>query len=206
MKFTAIPVVLVLAFSSALAGGPVSFGISAGAVFSKPTLSEYGPSTFTDSRVTNATFGVLARVPLEGEVSLQFEPAFIRKGFAGSENVLGYVYGVSGSADYIELPVLLSVSFPAGILAPYVIVGPSLAYKVSETWDLSFAQGPPPYFYERYDVSLNAGGGLLLRAGERFSLVIQARYSFGLNQVNTSGSGALRSSEIRLGAGLLINL
>ncbi len=205
MKLRAIPF-LVLCAASAGAQVPLAAGITAAAVFSKPFLDDYGATPLTISRTAYASVGGVLRVPLEGSLFVQLEPAFVRKGLEGMESLYGYSYRVRGNADYVELPVVLCLSFPSGAFSPYAMIGPALGYKVAEKWDFGFASGPPPDLYERYDVSLEGGGGLEYRFAPSASAVVQARYSIGLNQINTSGSGGLRSSEVRLSAGLLFRL
>lgn len=84
--------------------------------------------------------------------------------------------------------------------------GPGVAYRVSQETDAGSSGGSIPDFYVRYDVTMNGGGGLLYRVAGPVSVLLEARYSIGLNQVNASGSGQLRSSDIRLIAGLGFNL
>jgi hypothetical protein len=58
----------------------------------------------------------------------------------------------------------------------------------------------------RYDVSLNAGAGCLWKFAPPVAVLVEARYSLGLNQVSAQGSGQMHSSDFRLEAGLMFGL
>ena len=207
MSIRILLIFIIVSTSSGSAQEPVSFGITGGPVFSKPLLSEFGslPAGTTTSSTFASVSGIL-RVPLKGTLFIQSEPAYVRKGLVWHETLYGYAYSLTASADYVELPVFLGTSFILGPISTYLMIGPGVAYKLSEKTDFGVNWGSTPDLYVRYDVSLNGGGGLLYRVAQPASILLEARYSFGLNQVNESGSGMLRSSEIRLAAGLLFNL
>jgi opacity protein-like surface antigen len=183
----------------------LSVGFAAGGVFSKPVISD-DPLPITNSMTTFASAGAVVRVPLEGRLFIQSEPSVLRKGGKWSESYFGYTFAFQARADYLEIPVMIGLSVDLGPLSPYFLIGPSVAYKLSETWDLGFNSGSSPYFYTRYDVSLHGGAGVLYRVASPVSVLVEARYALGLNQVNAQGSGQLHSSDFRLSAGLMFSL
>ncbi len=205
MKYRGLFVLLILPYLTGLAQDPVALGVAAGGVFSKPMLS-YNPLPTANSMTTYASAGAVIRIPLEGRFFVQSEPSFLRKGVKLNESYYGYTFAFQARADYLEVPVMLGLSMDLGSFSPYFLIGPSVAYKLSESWDLGFASGSSPYVYTRYDVSLNGGVGFLYKMAPPVSVLLEGRYSLGLNQTNAQGSGQMHSSDFRLQAGLMFSL
>jgi hypothetical protein len=205
MKRLLLLVLLVAHISTTRSQDRVLWGVTGDVVWSKPLVSDLGNIGYSVPWKTSASIGGILRLPLEGHWFFEFAPSFIRMNAEVRETIDPWVFEISARADYLELPVYIGVGADEGPFSLFVFTGPSLAYKLAERWDIGFAAGPPPPFYARYDVAMHLGGGTSIQLLHGLSVLIQARYAFGLNQTNADGSGQMHSSGIRLGTGLLFN-
>jgi hypothetical protein len=113
-------------------------------------------------------------------LSLQVTPMYIQKG--GHGNNLKFS---EFTADYFEIPVLARGNFNLGVLNPYVLLGPSLGFRLNSTvtsdgTDISDK-------LSSMDFSLQFGGGLELKF-ESLSLFGQFTYAYGMTDLNGDGN------------------
>ena len=152
--------------------------------------------------------GLYIAVPFEISVANQFfiqpELAYTRKGVRLDSKETSELGELAVDArtkfDYLSLDMLLKGKFGSDMLQFYLNAGPGLAYaahgkvsaKVSvtngtaiteeETEDIDFKEDK----VSRFDFSVLFGGGLEMPLGPG-RLVLDARYSLGLQNLNTDG-------------------
>ena len=198
-------VLLVGCISVARSQGRILWGFTGDIVWSKPLVTDLGDIAYSVPWKSSASIGGILRLPLEGRWFFELAPSFIRMNAEVQETFGQLIFDISARADYIELPVYVGAGTDEGPFCLFAFAGPALGYKLAEHWDIGFATGPPQPFFARYDVALHIGGGTSLQLVRGLSVLIEARYAFGLNQANAGGSGQMHSSGIRLGSGLLFN-
>jgi hypothetical protein len=139
---TAKSLTIVLAFVlvARAASAQVTLGLVAGGT--SATTSDFGMGRTPVSSVTGFAGGLSLTVPLSHHISLAPEILFAMKGttdklFLLSSN--GPVPNVSGTSNinYIEVPVLVRLSFGSGALRPFVTAGPEIAFKVACNFTVS---------------------------------------------------------------------
>lgn len=139
--------------------------------------------------------GGFAVLPVTGPLAVQLEALFSQKGAQLSVDEPNLVFSLE--LDYLDFPILARFDAPATATTRlHVFAGPSLGYRMgarrkASSNQFDFAQGEIVNVEEdikRFDLGLVAGAGADI--GRR--LVVDARYSWGLRNVNkdeTAGSG-----------------
>lgn len=182
---------LVLGALSLFAAGPLaaqaSIGLKAGLTAS--TLS--GDDADGAKTRTGVSGGIFVNLPLSPNFSIQPEALYMSKGAdfdAFDNDEVGSV-----KLQYIEVPILLKYAFGAGPLRPSLFAGPSIAFKTS--CEIEF-EGLGSFDCEddvdvgavkSTDFGAVAGLGLEYDMGG-MSLLADARYGFGLTNIDDTGS------------------
>lgn len=160
------------------------------------TLTEDDPDVVDVSSLTRISLGGVVDVALGRGFSLRAEPTFLRKGAVVSVRE----DGVSGENEflfsYLEVPLLLSYTFGAGPVRPYLTAGPSVGLFLDA--DDVVLRRPDGVFkadmdavIERFDVGLALGSGVSYPVG-RVTLFAQGRYTLGLASINQGGLVTIR--------------
>lgn len=185
----------------------LSIGIKGGMLYSDPTTSEgIPPGAYLELRSKHVTFGGILEIPLDDPVDLVVEPAFVRRSASMILPFFSTTFSEVFTADYLEIPVSLKMTFPWGPLQPYAIVGAGAAYKVTERHEFTVPGFTSSDMYSRYDVALHIGGGVSYPILPGMSALIDVRYVRGFNQANLSGPAGMKSSEFRGGVGILFSI
>ncbi len=188
-------------------------GISAGGMKGGLSLArQNGVRLFPDHRVGLGA-GVFAEIPITQVISAQIELLYVMKGGASPQIDLIDMSGnpistvrIVHKVDYLELPLLARVRVPVqGPVAPTFVVGPSLAYKLSEKYsppevgvDEDFPGGGN---LSSTDLGFAFGAGVELGRGRRRWL-IEARYTFGVtNTVRDPDARSVRNGNFLLMSG-----
>jgi hypothetical protein len=142
---------------------------------------------------------------LEGNIlALQPELLFIQKGFTfKSYNPWLRLFETSRyTFDYLEIPVLVKSTVEVKPFRFFVNAGPSLGRGTGGNqnylggrYTLSFKPGAQVHVRDRYDLAVLAGGGIGYRTG-RIILSGEARFSWGLRQLNVGEGQGMRTSGI----------
>lgn len=194
-KFLAIAV-LFLAHTMA---AQVRVGLSGGLVF-----SEAEQRSLLNTRLSSTTtffWGGLVDYSVTKGLSVVFEPSYVEKGtFARPGEVQGYIPKLSFDQTYLELPVLLKYSF-GGDIRPHIVIGSSVGYNLTSKVRAE-VRGPALSRLEveadvadlvrDFECALEFGGGASYQIDEYIALSLEARYSYGINNIVRRGS--LRTS------------
>jgi opacity protein-like surface antigen len=184
---------VVLLFSGALhtanAQNPVSFGLKGGINIANLSGDEFEDF---DTR-TGLTVGAVLDINIPMlPIGIESGIYYTQKGVSFSESIdfFGEMMDFKGKLklDYIEVPVLAKISLgPPGPLSPHLLVGPYVGFNLNAEFDIS-SNGES----ESEDISDDINStdfGFLAGVGVDFNLGltklnIQARYTFGLNDIS----------------------
>lgn len=191
MRINVLMVVALLA-----AAAPVCaqgrFGVEGGVNIA--TQQSDGPSL--DSR-TGLVAGAFYELPLAaGPLRVQVEALYAQRGarltVRGIESTL--------ALDYIDVPVLARIRFGSGHTRYFAAGGPSTAFRVRAKARTSFSSSVEEIDMadevEAIDLGIAAGGGV-----EIGRLVVEARYTFGLTDVDKDPASRSKNRGIAATAG-----
>lgn len=168
----------------------------------------------TDSRV-GVDVGLMLNLEVAPGLSLQPELHYVQKGYQLDFELLGFTVDATTTYHYLEVPLLIRYSVGQEAIKFYLNAGPSLGYAVagrekgdvdgqSVDEDIDFED----YELKRTDLSVVAGGGLAIDVGQGATLLMDARYIYGLTNLDDSGEGDIseRNRGLGLGLGVLISV
>jgi len=165
-----IALVLFAGISLVSAKAQIQFGVKAGANLANISKVD-GSKT-----LVNLNAGVLASIPLAGQLSLQPEVVYSGQGVKGD--------GGSDHLNYINVPVLLKYSLPVGV---FFQTGPQIGFLMSakEKEDGGSSTDIKDLF-KSTDFSWALGGGYLI---PDVNLGFDVRYNLGLTKLGKSVNG-----------------
>lgn len=194
---------LLSAASAAPANAEARMGILGGASFSTFQTSPQEEGLDFGTR-TGLVAGAVVDVGLGRRLTLRLEPAYAQR---GSELVL-LLFGEESRGtlklEYLELPVLLKVGLGSGRIQPYLIGGPTLAYKLSAKTQAEGESEDVSESFQRWDFGIAAGGGLEFPAGSA-RVFLEGRYNFGLMNT-TAGEDAKDFSSKNRGPQVVVGV
>ena len=168
----------------------LTLGVKGGVNLATQRNSGEGDSAALQSRV-GLVAGVFATLPLFSRLELQPEALFTSKGtsvdFDGTESSL--------VVDYLEVPALLRLSHRGGgKLHYYVAGGPTVGFLLRAVARTKFATATEEFDIKddvnRFDFGVGVGGGV-----EIGSLVIDGRYTLGLQDIDKDKSDAIKTTN-----------
>jgi hypothetical protein len=148
---------------------------------------------------TLATYGVF---PINENLSFQPELQFVQKGMGQDTVAFGAPISVRVKINYIEVPLLLRISGDRGVpVAPFLLVGPTLAYRLSCSAKATVAtttmdgdcDGLPST-----DYGVAAGAGVDFNALSR-DFSVAARLDQGLKKLGKNNEVSNRSINLVFG-------
>ena len=155
------------------------------------TLTMEDPDVVDISSRTRFSLGVVVEVALRRGFSLRAEPTFLRKGAVTTVSEDGVTGKNEFLISYLEVPLLLSYTFGAGPVRPYLTAGPSIGLFLDA--DDAVLRRPDGVYkadmdavVERFDIGLALGSGVSYPVG-RVTLFAQGRYTLGLANINQGG-------------------
>jgi opacity protein-like surface antigen len=179
---TMVAVALATLFAAVSARGEVRVGVLAGANVANLDLNMEEPDVTLRAKTLFAA-GMVVEVGLSRNLSVQLEPMYLRKG--GRIEIRDF-FGddASGSLrlSYVELPVLLKLSRSAGRVRPYLMLGPSVGYRVDAKIKDEVTgeeEDADENDIEKWDLGVAVGGGLTVPVG-RATVFVESRYTWGL--------------------------
>lgn len=147
--------------------------------------------------VTRFAGGVVVDLALGGRLSLHLEPMFVGKGGDYSCEACATPPAVNKNfrLSYVELPVLMSLSFGTSPVQPYFLAGPAVSYMTN-----------PEARSNRTDVGITFGGGGAVSTGGAL-LFFEVRYSRGFrNMLKDVPAIGLKNVGVQLAAGVTFPL
>src|SRR6478672_12014440 len=178
--------------------GEMTFGVMAGVQFS--TLSQDPEATEVEySHKTGLLAGAFLGIPLTGAVSIEPQALFSQKGADVKGTGANSAKEGSIRINYIEVPVLLKLSFPGSMssVTPFVFAGPAVAFKVSckaegvilaITGDRDCEETELFADVKSTDFSGTVGAGIKFGAMSQV-FILDARYTHGFTNIIDDSSG-----------------
>ena len=212
----------------------VQIGVQAGVNLTEANLNA---DIFNTALRTRAIIGGIVSYDFLPLLSLRTEPAYVQKGVKVDAaidlaNILNGTAEGTISANYFEIPILLKLSLPSGIIKPYLIAGGSIAFLLGDaklTVDKATLNGQDvtnnlpsnvkeqTFKIKSTDFILCLGGGITIPIG-LLSLFVEGRYDLGLTDlsegpysfdlgiVNVDYDTEFKTRGIQIKAGVLIDL
>lgn len=186
-------------------------------------LSPEGFKTTTRTRLIIGGLVTYNFIPLLG---LQLEPAYVQKGatvnFSVTENNLTADIEGTISANYFDIPLLLKLSLPAGLIKPYLLAGGSVGFLLGDAKlkiDKATVNGQdaigliPSEEREQIlkiknkDYIVSLGAGIEIPVG-LISVLVEGRYDIGLTNLNDDPNDdtEYKTTGVQLKAGILVGL
>jgi hypothetical protein len=208
IRVSVLAVALFVCCASTIQAQTITTGVKVGIDFSSlPNSGEVidqivkQPSTETSSKI-GALFGGFVTVPFSNRLALQPELQFVVKGTKLNEAANAGT--VSASIRYLEFPVLLRYTIPAGEQTAYVMVGPAFAVKAGTSAQLDAPSGTSDVAIDpairTFDAGLAFAGGLEYRR-----YFFELRYTQGLTDVATDTyphTDSVKNRTITIAAGI----
>jgi hypothetical protein len=188
------------------------------------------PSGGTISARTLFLAGVQIDYPISNSWALSIQLLYDQKGahadkyYFTTEESPDINYGTGDwSTTYLEIPLLVKVSFGNDAIRPYLFAGPSIGYLLSSTVRLQATGGmsipnelgvtyqvdttlSTTDYTNKIDVSVVAGAGISWKLVQGSEFFLDASYAFGLTSSNQESDVSIYSRDIRLAAGVLFPL
>ncbi len=180
-------------------------GVQGGVAFASLSngLANSAPGT-TSSNRRGFLVGLVGEMPLAPMFYLAPELNLVQLG----NNFNSSSGPDSFSANYLQLPILVRAKMPMGMLTPYVFLGPYVGYLLS-SGDTTGSYAPsPPGRMNSFDIGFQGGVGTDIALWDRIAFFANARYLFGLTNVNviTSSAKGMQNRAFYLVGGFKMSL
>jgi opacity protein-like surface antigen len=165
--------------------------------------------------ISGPNLGLAFQIGVSDMLSIQPELLLLQKGMRMEESFAGFSYKVLVKINYLELPVLVKLSFPVGeSMSLFVNAGPSIGYALNgktiyiedgekDVEDIDFDNDG----VNRTDVSMAFGGGASFNVSS-VKLLLEARYLYGFSNLNNDEDEnfSVLNRGIGITAGIMIPL
>ncbi|HVO76167.1 MAG TPA: porin family protein [Ignavibacteriaceae bacterium] len=183
-------------------------------------------SGFDTGTRTALVLGGIINFDLSPLLSLQAEPSYVQKGSSVDITQIQNGINIKGegniSINYIEIPILLKVTFPTPQIKPFLVGGASVSFRAGDaklTLDKVTGNGQdvtnliPAEDKEQTmkskstDFVLNFGAGLMIPVS-LLDIFIEGQYNLGLTNINDESNDdtKIKNHGIQIKAGLLFSL
>jgi hypothetical protein len=227
-KLSIVIAVFLLVFLTLPTMGQPQLGIVAGVNLANASID---PSEGANlSNRTGFAVGAVAVFPLSPMLAIQLEPTYMQKGAGydvqteiydeeNNQFIEGKVEGTL-KADYIDIPVLVKLSFGESTTKPYIMAGPYLGFLLSakNIFDKFTPTGGSAITIDEEqdikdetkstDFGLNFGAGVSFPMGNN-TLMLEAMYSLGLSNINDDSEDPdtkIKNKGIQIKAGITFPL
>lgn len=187
-----------LILGTGVAEGQARFGPMVGV-----NLSTIGGDDVSDGEVSSKLgflFGAFAQFDVSPRVAIQPQLLYTMKGTQDADDS-----DFKLKIDYIQIPVLAQIRFGGGSnVTPYLILGPSLAFKVS----CKFTDGSTDVdceddLLEVSSTDFGAIGGLGLEIGN--NVTVAARYDYSFSKLASDFDARNRAITFTIGYGVRLS-
>lgn len=191
-----------------------SIGLKSGINFSKFSYANFTVKPDFSTH-TNMIFGGFLNLKITGPLSLQAEMFYSSTGssYEGPVSDLAKYFGftvgnlsnifIEYKITYLEIPVLLKLSFNMVALKPYVFAGPFYRTKLSESVKVQYlglSFDVDPELFKKTDYGFTVGAGVNFNLGVT-ALLAEARYSRGLKDIHL-GTETLKNEVVTIMVGI----
>jgi hypothetical protein len=197
--------------TDAAAQGKIALGLRAGVNIANVSLDPGLDGGNTKSARMGFLFGGIFEYAINNMIALQAQPAYCQRGYKLESTE--FIPTLTGTIklDYIEVPVLVKLTFGSTEFKPYVFAGPNIAMLLSAKSKVEMGgQSQENDFKDNVkstDLGLDVGAGVSYWLKADMGLYLDARYSLGLTNLSKDSSeGTAKSGDIKICAGLLFRL
>ncbi len=187
-----VPIALCLFSPPALAAGLTAKGARAGVNLAN--MIGGGVDTVSTVRYrTGIVGGIFAEYGFSDFLAVQPELLYSMKGVRYESLLLSKTWSTSWKFDYLEIPILAKIRFPAREnVTSWIVVGPAPAILLSAKRKWEYEGLPPKTDDVRettksFDVGFTAGAGFGVPAGKG-TLAFDGRYTLGTIATDDSGA------------------
>lgn len=192
-KFNLFLLVLLALFIALPAGAQVKLGVIGGVNIANLNGEDVDGTKIDFSSCTTFGVGGVLDIGLSENVALRFEPMYLQKGaeFNVTDDPDFGSATFSSKAGYLEVPVLLKISFGTSATRPYLMAGPTIGFNLSSKFELSAlgfsAEIDADKITKSTDFGLAFGAGVSFPAGTS-SIFVEGRYALGLSDIVEAGT------------------
>lgn len=197
MKSKWLFLVLALLMGVAQVWGQSRFdaGVLGGVNFSRIASDELEQSGTDFSNRTAFGAGAVFDWRFAENFSLRSEPMYLQKGSKLQNNAAANTEGTLKTA-YFSVPVFLKYNIESRAVRPYLMAGPSVDFLLTAKQKFGNNEEDVKDDFKDVEFALNFGGGLNIPAGNS-SLFVEARYDFGLNDINEARESVDEDAEVK---------
>ncbi|OGU32284.1 MAG: hypothetical protein A2057_12365 [Ignavibacteria bacterium GWA2_35_9] len=224
-KFFLLSLTFLLAFFVLPINAQVKLGLQGGVNLADVSLDPT-PTGYETGIKTRLMFGGIVNYNFSPLLGIQVEPAYIQKGSTFDLTTVEDGVNIKGegtfSANYIDIPVLLKVTFGSIQVKPFLLAGVSVAFLLGDakynfdkvtangqdvTNMLTAEQKEQVQKMKSTDFVLNLGGGVMIPVGV-VDIFIEGQYNLGLTNVNDEpgDNTKIKTKGIQIKAGALYSL
>lgn len=173
------------------AAGQVNLGIIGGTNFSTVTgEADDGTSLDFDSR-TGFEIGGVLDIGVSKNVSIRFEPMYVRETAKQNIDEVDVRGELIFTANYVEIPALLKLSFGTANVRPFLFAGPSVGFKLNSEGEFSIDGISGKFDFDKLITGTNFmfefGGGVNIQF-QSVSLIAEGRYGLGVTDIFEAGT------------------
>lgn len=186
----------------------VSIGIQGGLNSAILNLSNKAPEA-TLSYNSGFVFGTIINYEINKIFSLQSEFRYIQKGERAQLDLGSIKTDTKIYYDYLELPIYFVTEFTESQFRPFALAGINMGYLLKVKAE-SLYNGKAETFeitddFKNIDIAIDLGAGLKYELTSSTSLLLNARYSYGIYDISKN-EGSVNTRGIQLLFGLLYKL
>jgi opacity protein-like surface antigen len=221
MKNTLIAILILSLFSVTAYSQSSSFWLGAHAGINITNLHiDPPPTASTFNSGTGFAFGAEADYWITDNIGIAAQLAYVQRDASANSTDPFAPFTSNLVFSYLQLPVLLKVTFGSGPLKPFFFAGPEFGFKLS-TKETDKSSGRDTTFNVPDSEITTTNIGILIGAGISYAispgtlLFLQGGYDYGLSNINNQfGKGGLSAADnpkastrdIRVSLGILFRL
>jgi len=174
----------------------VSLGLQGGMNISKTVVDNEIVQPQISS-ISSFTFGAIINYKINSIISLQSELRYLQ---SGNEQNLGNVEKITDYFHYLEIPIYAVATLPNLQTAPIVLIGINFGYLLKSTSKYYFHNDDFTQFYNRANISLDVGVGVMHPIFRNVWIQLSGRYSYGIYNIEKElGNRKTRGIQVLLG-------
>ncbi len=181
-RFSAVLILVILC--AGLSSAQVGIGIKGGVNFANVGGADAAPNSKT---LIGFAAGGYLEISLPVLFTIQPEVLYSQKGFIADENISGTNVKVTGSLNYLEIPVLVKFSLPVPVVKPSLYAGPAMGILLSAKAKAE-ASGQSSET-DIKDQITSTDWGLVVGASANIAIItVDIRYTLGLATIDKTST------------------
>jgi hypothetical protein len=191
-----------------VASAQILLGPKIGANIGSFAIANQG-SGVSNSMKLGLIIGGVFEIPLNENISLQIEPAYIQKG--NKVNIpLTPAAIATLKVEYIQIPITVKVPLSSSNIRPYAFAGPNIGFRVKASGVFEPSDAPISPFnendYSKLDYGFDFGLGIETNVSSSEKFIADVRYSLGIANIYKASGNTIHTRGIQAFIGMLIAL